>query len=137
MLKRLTAVLLLTALFVSPVSAETLSDFMFRTMKSWNVVGGEVSLFPAVNAEKNAYNRYQMKIQLKERGGSAANVDKIIVHVFDNGFESEDEVRSSAIGNVTIAAMETVELDDILEASGGQWIGYEFMVGEKSFLGKR
>ncbi len=135
MLKRLTAVLLLTALFVSPVSAETLSDFMFRTTKSWNAVSGEASLLPIVSAEKIGYNRYQMHIQLKERGSVEAKIDKIIVHVFDDGFESEDAVRNSAIGTVSVSAMASVELNEILEASEGQWVGYEFIVGGKSFLG--
>ena len=108
---------------------------MFRTALSWNTVQGEVCLLPVVNATKIGPNRYQMNIEVTERGGTAGTIDKILIHVFKDDFSSEDVVYESGIAGQTIVGNETIELSEILEVEQDCWIGYEFIVGEKSFLG--
>ena len=90
---------------------------------------------PVVTATRTGRNEYSFDVEVAERGGNGGRIDQILIHVFDDGFTSEDEVRSSVLEGWAISANETIVLSQFLEAEQGQWVGYEFVVGEKSFMG--
>ena len=133
--EKFSSLLLLFVLLTSVASAETLGHYMFRAGASWNVVKGEICLLPVVNTTKIDKTHHQMNIEVTERGGVAGTIDKILIHVFDDEFLSEDIVFDSRIITRTIGANETLELSEVMEIEQGQWVGYELVVGEKSFLG--
>ena len=135
MFRRIAIFVIVCVLCCATASAETLSHFMFRTVQSWNVVDGEVCLLPVVTATKIGPKRYQMDIKITERGEAGGRIDKIMIHVFDDVYSSEDEMRDSEISGQEIGEKETIELSEVLEVEEGQWVGYEFFVGETSFLG--
>lgn len=96
MLKRAIVFLLLSSFLISTASAELLSQFMFTT-KSMSVHEGEVSLLVLPSAKRVGDNRYSIQLELRERAGVKATIDSILIHVFDDDFNAEDEVFESSI----------------------------------------
>ena len=127
--------MLLTILFIPPVSAETLEHFRFRQAQSWNKVPGEACLVPILKATKIDSDHYQIIIQIEERGGISETVDKILIHIFDYDLKSEDDVSEAKIVPFTIAANGNILVSEVVNITSGQWVGYEFIVGEKNFVG--
>ncbi len=95
MLKRAIVFLLLSSFLISTASAELLSQFMFLTTKSMSVHEGEVSLLVLPSAKRVGDNRYSIQLELRERAGVEATIDSILIHVFDDDFNAEDEVFES------------------------------------------
>ncbi|MBQ9360941.1 MAG: hypothetical protein IJT96_07875 [Lachnospiraceae bacterium] len=86
MFKRFAAMLLVVLLFTSSASAETLSQFFFKTTSSWTVVEGQPSLIVSVNPIRNGLRAYEADVRIKERGGAEAYIDRIMVHIFDDDY---------------------------------------------------
>lgn len=110
MFKRIAVLLIACVLCCSTASAETLSQFMFQVARSLTVVDGETSLMPVVTATRTGRNEYSFDVEVAERGGNGGRIDQILIHVFDDGFTSEDEVRSSVLEGWAISANETIVL---------------------------
>ena len=92
MLKRAIFFLLLSCFFVTTASAESLSQFMFKATTSMSVHEGEMSLLVIPSAKRVGENRYSIQLELRERGGVEASINSILIHVFNDDFNAEDEV---------------------------------------------
>jgi len=132
-LKRAIVFLLLSSFLISTASAELLSQFMFLTTKSMSVHEGEVSLLVLPSAKRVGDNRYSIQLELRERAGVEATIDSILIHVFDDDFNAEDEVFESSIEIDQVRGMEKAE--ETIETNVHQWVGYEVVSGEKHFYG--
>ncbi len=133
MLKRAIAVFLLSCFFIAPASAESLSQFMFKTTTSMSVHEGEVSLLVIPSARRVGEGKYKIQLELRERAGIDAAIDSILIHVFYDDFNAEDEVYQSSIEIDQVRGVENAE--ETIDANVNQWVGYEVVSGEKHFYG--
>ena len=133
MLKRAIAVFLLSCFLMSTASAESLSQFMFKTTMSMSIHEGEVSLLVIPSAKRVGDNNYNMKLKLLERGGVEAAIDSILIHVFNDDFNAEDEVYKSSIGISQVSG--SMNAEEKINADLHQWVGYEVVSGDKHFYG--
>ena len=133
MLKKLTTILLALSMLVASASAETLSQFMFKSTASWSVIEGQPSLFITVNLVRRSIDTYEAHIKIKERGGSEASINRIMVHMYDE--QDEVETFESNLKLKSIDANGEEEIAEVLHAQRGQWIGYEVLIGNKSYYG--
>ena len=133
MFKRVMAFFILFCFFIAPASAESLSHFMFLTTLSMSIHEGEASILVLPSAKRVNENRYSMKLELRERGGVNASIDSIYIHLFDDDFNSEDEVYESSIEIAEVNG--TVKAEETIEAKIHQWVGYEVVSKDKHFYG--
>jgi len=122
-LKRAIAIFLLSSLFISTASAESLSQFMFKVTTSMSVHEGEVSLLVVPSAKRIGEEKYKIQLELRERAGVEAPIDSILIHVFKDDFNAEDEVYQSSIEIDQVSG--TASAEETIEANVHQWVGYE------------